>query len=428
MMPKPLRAYLEAQADRVEAMLAQQKAPGRVTGGTVGPRLIRFFLDPAPDVRYSQIRRLADDVALALHVNQATVKRDEKGVVIEFENPNPRPVTLVNLLPQVLKDENGKPNPLPDVTALLGLTGDGVPLLARLPSPSVAHVLIAGTTGSGKSVLMRTMAASLMLAFDPGTVRIAAIDPKARTFPEDLQAAHLLRPVVSDPGEAAELLGSLTRLMEARDRSGEDSPAVVVCIDELADLIMQSGDHVTQNLTRLLQRGRGAGIHVVAATQRPSAAILSGLMRANFPMRLVGKVVSANDARIASGRGGTDAHMLTGRGDFLAVMGGDVHRFQAAFVGTQELTQALAKQRGGGAVRLDLPEAPTYEDPDPQPDDVAMLAQRLRPWWEKNGGDYGAKTAAVKYLFGEDAEPAGYYWQQTMNAISQIEAVSTSST
>lgn len=112
-MPQPLRAYLEAQADRVEMILSSHKAPGRVTGGTVGPRIVRFFLDPAPDVRYEKIRRLGDDVALALHVSHVKIDRSEKGVVLEFENPNPRPVNLLNLLPQVQKDKHGAPDPLP---------------------------------------------------------------------------------------------------------------------------------------------------------------------------------------------------------------------------------------------------------------------------------------------------------------------------
>ena len=121
------------------------------------------------------------------------------------------------------------------------------------------------------------------------------------------------------------------------------APRIIVLIDELADLVRQGGAAVTDLLTRLLQRGREAGIHVVAATQRPSAAVLSGLMRANFPLRLVGRVVSADDARVASGRAGTNAHLLHGRGDFLALGGGEeLVRFQVAYIGEKALQQQLS--------------------------------------------------------------------------------------
>ena len=344
-MPQPLRAYLEAQADRVEMILSSHKAPGRVTGGTVGPRLVRFFLDPAADVRYEKIRRLADDLALALHVNLLTVDRSEKGVVLEFENPNPRPVSLLNLLPQVVKDEHGAPDPLPNTTALLGLTDDGLPLLARLASEQVAHLLIVGMTGSGKSVLLRTIALSLLLTHTPNKLRMILLDPKGKTFEPFAGAPQLLRSPVTEAPEALETFRSLQHLIVARDRHGESSPCVTVLIDELGELLFSGGDQIAEGLTRLVQRGREVGIHLVAATQRPSSAIMTDLMKVNFPLRLVGKVVSANDARLATGRGGTDAHLLQGRGDFLAIGGGegDPLRFQAAYVGEREIASALAK-------------------------------------------------------------------------------------
>jgi S-DNA-T family DNA segregation ATPase FtsK/SpoIIIE len=238
--------------------------------------------------------------------------------------------------------------PIPVSTALLGLTADGVPLLARLSSPEVAHVLIAGTTGSGKSALLRTIAMSLALAHRSDVLRTLCIDPKRRTFQTLSRLPHLTRPPITEMPEAIEALHSLVRTMEIRDRRGETPdaeygtsvPRLIVLIDELADLIMQGGKPVAELLTRLLQRGREAGIHLVAATQRPSSAILSGLMRANFPLRLVGRVVSADDARVASGRAGTNAHLLNGRGDFLAISGGDLPlRFQVAYISDKELKQ-----------------------------------------------------------------------------------------
>ena len=344
-MSKPLRRYLEYQADRVEAVLAAHRAPGRVTGGSVGPRLIRFFLDPAPHIRFSAVRSLADDLALALRVSSLCVERSEEGVVLEFPNPDPHPVTFLKLFSEV--------EPLPVATALLGLTDKGTPLLARLSSPEVAHVLISGTTGSGKSVLLRAVALSLILSHHPGALRLLCLDPKGRAFRSLEGAPHLLRPPVKGIAEAVEALHSLVRAMELRDQRGENAPRIVLLIDELADLILKEEamtkgkramrPQIPDALTRLAQRGREAGIHIVAATQRPSSAILSGLLRANFPLRLVGRVVSAEDARMAAGRGGTNAHLLEGRGDFLAVSGGvQAIRFQVAFIGDAEIQQAIA--------------------------------------------------------------------------------------
>ncbi len=347
-MPRSIRPYLEYQADRVEAVLAAHRAPGRITGGTVGPRLIRFILNPAPHIRFAKIRTLTDDLALAMRVPTLQVQRGTEGVVLEFPNPNPRPVKLLSMLPEVL--------PLPTSTALLGLTDAGLPLLARLSSPEVAHVLIAGTTGSGKSVLLRTIVASLVLTHEPQALQMMCIDPKARTFKPFAGVPHLTRPPVTETAEAIEALRSLLRVMEVRDRRGEHTPHLVLFVDELADLIFQGDDPVARALTRLAQRGREAGIHLIAATQRPSSNVLSGLMRANFPLRLVGKVASANDAVVAAGRGGSGAHLLNGRGDFLAVSGGDEPiRFQVAYIEEKALKRELKLLRRDAQRMRELP-------------------------------------------------------------------------
>ena len=340
---KNLKPYLEYQADRVETVLATHQVPGRVTGGTVGPRQIRFNLDPAPQVRVSAVKRLAEDLALALRVPQLRVDRGTEGVVLSFANPQPRDVRLLDLVEEVV--------PVPVSTVVLGLTEEGAPLLARLASPDVAHILIAGTTGSGKSVLLRTIGASLMLTHRVKTLRMVCIDPKGRTFRGFGGARHLQRKPVAGMGEVREVLRSLVRTMEVRDRRGEQvdgrgTPRIVVLIDELAELVMGGGQMVVEQLTRLVQRGRETGIHIVGATQHPSSAILSSVIRANFPLRLVGKVTSAQDARVASGRAGTGAHLLGGRGDFMAVNGGAAPlRFQAADISEKEIKRGIIEQR-----------------------------------------------------------------------------------
>ncbi len=342
-MPKPLRAYLEAQADRVEMVLSAHKAPGRVTGGTVAPRIVRFFLEPDPGVRYEKLRRLSEDLALALHVSSLRIDRNEKGVILEFAHPHPRPVSLLKLLPQVVVDEEGNPDPLPNTTALLGLTDDGIPLLARLASPEVASVLVAGMTGAGKSVLLRSAALSLLMTHKADELRMICMTPDGKTFAPFKGAPHLLRPQITEPPAALEALRSLAHALKSRHQRGGKHPYVVVVIDKLDDLIIAGGNEITENLLRLVQSGQDVGIYPIVATQRPSSALMADLTHAPFALRLVGKVVSANDARLASRRGGTDAHLLNGRGDFLAIGGGEAEplRFQVAYVGEAEIRQEI---------------------------------------------------------------------------------------
>jgi S-DNA-T family DNA segregation ATPase FtsK/SpoIIIE len=258
---------------------------------------------------------------------------------------------------------------IPPVTAILGLSEDGEPLLVRLSSPEVAHVLVAGTTGSGKTVLLQVMILSLAMSNPAPSVagghgrRLAfvLIDPKGHAFAPFEHLPHLARPVIRGVDEAAEALRSLVHLMERRgvvDRTGADGqPAVVVVIDELADLLMAGDRSMQQALTRLTQRGREAGVHLVAATQKPTAAVLGSLVKANFPVRLVGRVTSASDALTATGWSGTGAERLMGQGDFVAVAGGRLYRFQAAHVSRKEMRDVVMRLAGRGATpaRASLP-------------------------------------------------------------------------
>jgi S-DNA-T family DNA segregation ATPase FtsK/SpoIIIE len=150
---------------------------------------------------------------------------------------------------------------------------------------------------------------------------------------------------VREVHQAIFLLGELVEEMVRRDRGGISEPRVVVFIDEVADLIDQGGNAITRMLTRLTQRGRGAGIHIIACTQKPLAASIGSITRSNFPVRLVGSVASADDAKVAAGIGGTGAEKLLGRGDFLLVTKGQVIRFQAAYVNRREIYQILSQMR-----------------------------------------------------------------------------------
>ena len=325
-----MRKKLEFQADRIEAVLSLHKVPARVTGGAVTPRWVRFQVLPAMGIKISKIKGLSEELAAALDARNCRVSRRGAAVAVEVPRDDPQPVRLLPFFHQI--DNDGKA--IPPVTAILGLAEDGAPLLIRLPSPDVAHILVAGTTGSGKTVLLQAMILSLAMANTPADVMLVLVDPKGHAFAPFAGLPHLARPVIREVEEVVEALRSLVRLMERRD---SPRPRVVVVIDELADLLMVGGKPVQHALTRLTQRGREAGIHIVAATQKPTNGVLGPLVKANFPVRLVGKVTSASDARTAAGWSGTAAGRLLGRGDFLAVAEGRVVRFQAAHVSLEEM-------------------------------------------------------------------------------------------
>jgi S-DNA-T family DNA segregation ATPase FtsK/SpoIIIE len=342
-----MRNKLEFQADRIEAVLTLNKVNARVTGGTVSPRWVRFQVLTAVGAKISRIKNLSEELAAALDAANCRVSRRGAAVAVEVPRDDPQPVQLLPLHEHLAE---GADTGIPAVTAVLGLADDGAPLLIRLPSPDVAHVLVAGTTGSGKTVLLQSIILSLAMSNAPDRLALVLIDPKGHAFRPFEDLPHLARPVVSRPEETAEALHSLMRLMEKRalppepqSRIPDTLPRVVVVIDELADLLMVGGKPVQRALTRLTQRGREAGIHVVAATQKPTTAVLGPLVKANFPVRLVGRVTSVADARTATGWSGTGAERLMGQGDFLAVAEGRVTRFQAAHVSPAEIREVVGK-------------------------------------------------------------------------------------
>lgn len=358
------RQLLEFQADRIETVLARHKVPARVTGGYVAPRWVQFQVLPTLGARVSKVKGLAEEFALALGCDTCRVSRQGGFFTVEIPRSDPQPVRFLSLYSRLAEGEEA-PAPrtggqhyrgdgttrrgLPFGAALLGVAEDGAPLLIRLPSPQVAHILIAGTTGSGKSALAQTIIASLALSHRPSQFGFVLIDPKQRAFGPLAGLPHLLRPVLSEPEAAQHTLEMLVKLMLARDREGRNPTSdgqagetrVVIVIDELADLLMMTGKKCQEAITRLSQRGREAGIHLIACTQKPASQVVGSLAKANFPVRLVGRVTSPEDAKVATGYASTGAERLRGPGDFIAVTGGELRRFEAAFISAQELTKLV---------------------------------------------------------------------------------------
>jgi len=328
-----LQAILDQQADIIESVLSAHKITARVWGGVVTPRFVRYELTTIAGIRLNKVLALKDEVAMMLGVSDVRMYRKNGAVYVEAPRSRAGVVKLLAV--------NRRLKKLPMGSMILGVDEEGAPLLLRLTSPDVAHVLVAGSTGSGKTVLLRSLLMSLALRHSPRSVQMLLIDPKSRGFGPLAALPHLSRPVVTEPEQAIKALQGAVIEMEARDRARRNRPLLVIVIDELADLRMVGGKEVEHVLTRLTQRGREAGVHVIVATQRPAAAIMGGLVKANLPVRLVGAVASPEDAKVATGVAGSGAERLRGRGDFLLVARGETIRFQAATISEPEIRAAI---------------------------------------------------------------------------------------
>ena len=346
------RKKLEIHADRIEMVLASHRVPSQVRGGTLTPQCVRFFLTPELGVRLSRVKALSEEIALALGAPSCRISRHQGTIAIDVPRHDPASTDLIPLCRRL--------GSIPTYCPVLGVDEQGTPVLVRLSSPEVAHVLIAGTTGCGKTELARSMVVSLAMHNRLSDLQMLLIDPKCRGFGPFSGLPHLLRPILSDALDIEAQLIGLVREMERRDSEGINRPRIVIFVDELADLILKGQDPMQQAVARLVQRGRSAGMHIVACTQKPTAAVIGSLVKANFPVRLVGRVTSAEDARVAAGLPGTGAERLSGRGDFLLVASGEVTRIQAAYVGESEIRKVVhsltaAKRSSGKRVHLPRP-------------------------------------------------------------------------
>jgi S-DNA-T family DNA segregation ATPase FtsK/SpoIIIE len=294
-----MRRELHFQADRIEMVLSSHKVPARVTGGTVTPRLVRFYLTTPLGIRVRQVANLSEEIALSLGAPSCRIYRHQGQVEVEVPRAQGKVVPLLPLCQHLSTRGHRGQHTVPPHTAVLGLDGEGVPLLLWLPSPNVAHVLIAGTTGSGKTALARTIIASLALHNSQRNLQLVLVDPKGRGLVPFEGLPHLLVPVIYRVDEALAELQRLVAEMERRDAEGRSEPRLVIVLDELADLVQVGGRDMEAALTRLTQRGREAGLHLVACTQKPAAAVIGGLVKSNFPVVAKGQVTRMQAAYLS---------------------------------------------------------------------------------------------------------------------------------
>jgi S-DNA-T family DNA segregation ATPase FtsK/SpoIIIE len=311
-------------ADRIEAVLRERRAPASVVGGKVLPGFVEMLLRPAPGTKVNQVKSLQADLALALGNSNVRVTQSGTHLAVQIPRETRKPVRLSTLMATT--------GNVPSYTAVLGLAEDGATLMACFASPDVSHILIAGATGSGKTSLAQSVLLSLCQMHRPSQVGLIVLDPKRNDDSGFIRGIerHLLLPVARTADESLVALSRVVDVMEKRPIQREPLPRVIVFVDEMADICQTGGAQMVELLTRIAQRGRESGIHLMGCTQKPSAKAIGSLLKANLPLRLVGRVVSAEDARVATGMAGTGAERLMGSGDFIAVASGRVIRFQAA--------------------------------------------------------------------------------------------------
>lgn len=314
-----------ALADKIQRAYRAGGLKVQVIGGSEAFRSLLFDLNCQRGVKIEKLQGFDKTLAHELGANTCRSYSHNGTFRIAIPHPDPQDVYLENLTRQV--------GTLPLLTSILGIDEDGEVVNLCLSDPEVVHLLVSGTTGSGKTELAKTIIASLARNGSSKALKLLLIDPQSQGFGQFSSLPHLLYPIVANSLEAKERLQELVGEMEERYEAGRTSPAIVAVIDELVDLMLVDGKETEVALTRLTQRGRKAGIHLIACTQKPAASVIGGLVKSNFPTRLVGRVTSPEDARCGAGIGGTGAERLQGSGDFLLVKGGTITPFQTALSG-----------------------------------------------------------------------------------------------
>jgi S-DNA-T family DNA segregation ATPase FtsK/SpoIIIE len=395
---------LQAASRALEAVLADFGVQGEIVAANPGPVVTLFELEPAPGVKSARVVGLADDIARSMSATSARVAviPGRNAIGIELPNPKRETVYLRSLLASSAFIGNQGALPL-----ALGETIEGEPFAADLAK--MPHLLIAGTTGSGKSVGINAMILSLLYRLTPQECQFILIDPKMLELSVYEGIPHLLSPVVTDPKKAVVALkwtvremeeryrrmsklgvrniqGYNDRLREAHERGEqlertvqtgfdaetgeplyetralpmEPMPYIVVVIDEMADLMMVAGKEIEAAVQRLAQMARAAGIHLIMATQRPSVDVITGTIKANFPTRVSYSVTSKIDSRTILGEQG--AEQLLGMGDLLFMAGGGrIRRLHGPFVSDAEVERVVEVLKAQGAPKY---RSDVTEDPD----------------------------------------------------------------
>jgi len=360
-------AQLQVRAELLEQTLNDFGVDARVLKVTQGASVTRYEVQPATGVKVASITRLSDDIALNLRAKSIRIEAPIPGkaaVGIEVENDKPAPVFIRELI----ESEEFMEAPS-KIEFVVGKDISGNNIVADLRD--MPHLLIAGATGSGKSVCINSIVTSFLYKARPSELKLIMIDPKVVELGNYNGIPHMLTPVVTDPRKAARALAiaveemdkryeafaehnvkdlsSYNELMRADHRYADCKPQIVIIIDELADLMMASPSEVENSICRLAQKARAAGMHLIVATQRPSVDVVTGLIKANIPSRIAFSVASQFDSRTILDMAG--AEKLLGKGDMLFSPVGSTkpYRVQGPYISEKEIDKVIkfVKKEGG---------------------------------------------------------------------------------
>ncbi|MBC2178967.1 DNA translocase FtsK [Listeria booriae] len=355
--------WLEFQEELLNETLTNFNVSAKVVNVTQGPAVTRFEVQPEKGVKVSKITNLTDDIKLNLAAKDIRIEAPIPGkstIGIEIPNETSRPVMLSEIMNSQAFQSSKSP-----LTAALGLDISGVPIVTDLQT--MPHGLIAGATGSGKSVCINSLLISLLYKATPDELKLLLIDPKMVELAPYNRIPHLVSPVITDAKAATAALKWAVDEMERRyqlfshagvrnmekfneysshpEHSGEKLPYILIIIDELADLMMVAPNDVEEAISRIAQKARACGIHMIVATQRPSVDVITGLIKANIPTRVSFSVSSQIDSRTIIDTAG--AEKLLGKGDMLFLPSGSSKpvRLQGTYVGDQEIDAVIAHVR-----------------------------------------------------------------------------------
>ncbi|MCY8292285.1 DNA translocase FtsK [Bacillus haynesii] len=356
------QAWIHEQRELLDVTLENFNVKANVVHVTQGPSVTRFEVHPEPGVKVNKITNLSDDIKLSLSAKDIRIEAPIPGKnTIGIEVPNLH--SKMVYLREMIRSSEFRTNPSP-LTAALGLDISGKPVVADLKK--MPHGLIAGATGSGKSVCINTILVSLLFKAAPRDVKLLLIDPKMVELAPYNKIPHLVSPVITDAKAATAALKWVVEEMERRyelfahsgvreierfnekvreQNMGEKLPYLVVVIDELADLMMVAPNEVEESICRIAQKARACGIHLLIATQRPSVDVITGLIKANIPTRIAFSVSSAVDSRTIIDMAG--AEKLLGKGDMLFLENGSGKplRLQGNFVSDREIDRVVSHVR-----------------------------------------------------------------------------------
>ncbi len=389
-----LKAEIQDKARKLQELFVTFKIDAKVLRTIVGPTLTKYIITPGPGINLKKFAQLEQNIKMVLAATDVRMELPIPGesvIGVEVPNINPQMVSFKEIYDEMNNDKEYENTPL---AAVLGKTINGKTLV--IPVNKTPHLLVAGATGSGKSVGINSILMSMIMRTSPEVLRLILVDPKMVEFMPYNNVPHLLTPVITNPDIAAQALEGLVDEMERRyekmstmlvrnieeynAKVKEKWPYIVCVIDELADLMNVAAKLVETSIQRITQKARAAGIHLIIATQRPSINVVTGVIKANIPSRISFSVTSGVDSKVILDSVG--AEKLMGRGDMLmSLYGKGIERAQGAYLSNEEIEAIINKIK-------DYPAPPSFDLLKKNNDDIVNEDDILEQERKQNEKDF----------------------------------------